>query len=339
MNIQEACSILGIEEGSSKDEVKKAFKKKAIEYHPDKNKAADAEQKFKDINNAYQLLDKHGTIPISTNVNSEFYDHSADFAEELRRRMDFMNFGFGRPIQFHSNPIIIPLDIPFEMSVLGGVKEINYERTIKCNACNNGKISVNKVKCTKCEGKGYRTYGTDDKNLPCTTCGGTGSISNNINCKECGGSGTRKSLDTLKITIPPGVISSTKLILKNKGNYNDTMNIYDNVIVVISVLPDKELQLSGNDVISVIEISLLEALQGTKKTIRTVKGDKILAFKPKTKNKETIRVAGFGVPPNGAHTIIVNVSYPDNVDELINVLINKQEPQLEEISGVQNEER
>jgi molecular chaperone DnaJ len=339
MNIQEACNLLGIELGASKEDAKKAFRKKASEYHPDKNSSEGAEQKFKEINSAYQLVEKHGTTPQHSNVSSEFYEHGEHLAEELRRRMNVnvnFGFGFGRPVQFRSEPIIVSAEIPFDVAVLGGKKEIVYERSVKCEACTGGKISTNKVMCPKCGGHGHRKYGSDDRELPCTTCGATGYTTNGVTCTECQGSGIRKSIDTLKVSIPPGMESGIRLILKGKGNYNTTIGHYDNVIAIISVLSDHDMQLSNGDVISVIELSLLEALQGTKKIVRTVKGEKTLAFKPKTRHRDTIRVAGFGVPPHGAHTVVVNVSYPDNVDDIIDVLNNKDKPDLEEISGIQS---
>lgn len=339
MNIQEACNVLGIRSGDSKEDAKKAFRKKAAEYHPDKNNnSKEAEEKFKEINSAYQLIDKHGTTAPPFTVSSDLYDHSDHLAEELRRRMNNFfpgsNFGFGNPNQIRSEPIIVPVEVPFEMAVLGGKKDITYERTVKCESCTGGKVSTNKKMCQKCGGHGHRKYGSDDKELPCTTCNATGYISNSEQCEFCKGSGTQNRVDTLRVTIPPGAQSGLRLILKGKGNYRSS--IYDNVIVVLSVLPDHDMKLSGADVISVIELSLLEALQGTKKKLRTVKGEKTLAFKPKTKHRDTVRVAGFGVPPYGAHIVVVNVSYPEDVSDIIDILETKTEPEPEEVSGVQS---
>ncbi len=238
MNIQEACNILGIELGASPDEAKKAFRKKAAEYHPDKNQSEGAEAKFKEINAAYQLVEKHGTVPQTQNVGSEFYDHGDHLAEEIRRRMN-INFGFGRPNYIRSEPIIVSIDIPFEVAVLGGSKDVTYERTIKCEACNAGKVETNKVKCKKCDGKGHRKYGEVNKELPCTTCGGSGYTCTKSSCRECNESGIRKSVRYFfKVTIPPGMESGVRLILKGKGNYNALIGQYDNVIAVISVTPD-----------------------------------------------------------------------------------------------------
>jgi molecular chaperone DnaJ len=352
MNTHQACALLEIPVGASIDDVKKAFKKKAAEYHPDRNKAEDAEAKFKEVNEAYQLLEKHGTIPAAfSDVSSQFYNHSDHLAEELRRQMDqvfnnqVFNIHFGQPNRIPSEPIIVQVEVPFEMAVLGGKKEITYERSVKCEACSGGHVSSGggKELCQKCGGQGKRKYAKaafssgDDKELPCTNCKGTGYISSSsqIPCSECSGSGVKKSVDTLRVSVPPGVQSGLRLILQGKGHYR-LGGYYDNVLAVISVLPDHDMQLSGEDVISVVELNLLEALQGTKRKLRTVKGEKTLTFKPKTRHRDTVKVSGFGVPPNGTHTFIVNVSYPDDVTDLIRVLENKNEPVPEEISGVQS---
>lgn len=347
MNIQEACQLLDVPIGSSTEDVKKAFKKKAMEYHPDRNKSEGAEAKFKKINEAYQLLEKHGTNPPDPrNVASEFYTHDAHFAEELRRHMhfafnqqngfQFFNNFHGNPTRINSEPIVIHTEVPFEMSILGGKKEITFERTVVCK-CPTSDI---KNTCPKCDGRGYRTYGQDDKELPCNTCKTSGFI--NDVCPVCEGSGVKKIVDTLKVTIPPGVESGMRLVLNGRGNYIklpphiEQREMYGNVIVILHILADHDMQRSGDDVIGVVELSLLEALKGTKKKIRTVKGEKTLSFKPKMKNKDTIRVSGFGVPPEGAHVVVVNVSYPDDVSGIIETLECIQEPELEEISGTQD---
>jgi molecular chaperone DnaJ len=331
MNIQDAYKILGIKPGATKEEAKKAFREKAAKYHPDKNNnSKEAEDKFKEINSAYQLIDK-GEIS-----QRQYYDHSGHLAEELRRRMNdfFPGSNFGN--RFVSEPIIINIEIPFEMSILGGKKDITYERKIKCESCSLGQVQVNKVMCPKCNGHGYRKYSDDENNLPCTKCKATGYISNSIPCEKCNGTSNQNSVDTLRVKIPPGVMSGVRLVLKGKGNYRT--GFYDNVIVIISVMPDRDMQLSNGDVISVVELSLLEALQGTKKKLRTVKGEKTLTFKPKIKHRDTVKVSGFGVPPYGSHTVVVNVSYPDDVSDIVELLKTKDEPEPEEILGVQSQE-
>lgn len=329
MNINEACNLLGIPTNSSADDVKKAFRKKAAEYHPDRNSDKDAEVKFKAINEAYQLLDKNGTDP---------YDDDDFLLRKLREEM-MRNFGGsvrvnlnGRPSVVNSEPIIVPIEISFETSIIGGKKDITYERDVKCSYCSDGNVFGTDV-CDKCKGFGWRTYGNDHRELPCTTCGGTGKTKHK--CGSCNGSGSVKRTDSVKISIPPGSSSGMRMILKGMGNYR-SVGIYDNVIAVIHVIKDKDMELNGDDVISTVELSLLEALRGTKKKLRTIKGEKLLSFQPKTRHKDTVRVGGYGVPPYGSHIVIVEVKYPDDVSGVIKALESTKEGEPEEILGEQN---
>lgn len=350
MNTHDACNILGVPLGASIEEIKKAFKKQAVQFHPDRNKDEGAEQKFKEINEAFQFLEKYGSAT-STNPTHDNYDHGDHLADELRRRMsdlfntefvgrtnpfsntEFANRNpFGTPRQAGVPPIVISAEVPFDMSVLGGRKEVVFERLVKCDSCEDGKMMAqNKTMCQKCGGHGKRKYGNDSKELPCTGCSGTGYQSTTVSCNVCNGKGSSKQSASLNVVVPSGVENGTRLSLKGKGDYISNNN-YGNVSVIISVIPDPEMQLNGKDVISVVEISLLEALKGTKKKLRTVRGEKTLSFKPKTKHRDTIRVSGFGVPPNGAHSFLININYPEDVDNIINVL---EQNTPEEISDKQ----
>ncbi len=330
MNVHEACSLLGVQVGASVDDVKSAFKKMAAKYHPDRNKDEGAEDHFKQINSAYQFLEKNGTNPpIFNDVASPFYSSGDHLAEELRRQMSevFFHQNF---VNISGPPIIVRKEIPFETSVLGGQTEIVYTRTVKCSGCLDGKT---KIKCPKCNGLGRRKYGIgpvtpdgsaspeDNRELPCNGCKGTGFATGAI-CGFCNGTSKKKTSESIWVTIPPGITEGARITLKGLGNYR-AKDIYDNLIISIGVLPsDKGLTLSGADVISTVELSLLEALKGTKKELYTVKGNKVLEFKPKIRNGDRVRVSGFGVGQNGAHVFVVSVNYPEDVSEIINVLEN-----------------
>ena len=342
MNHNEAFSILGIEEGASMDEVRKAFRKKAAEFHPDRNKDPGAEDKFKTINEASQFLEKNGTTAVDV-PNVDFNVAVEDIFKDIFFRqgnggMPFNGAGIpfgGRRYTYQTQeapPIVVSLEVPFDMFVTGGKKEVRYLRNVKCTECSNGKKTTD---CIRCAGKGYRKYGEgpdpgtfrrvgSEKELPCTTCKGTGKVASGpSSCDSCGSSGFSKSSFSTSVSIPPGIQNGVRLIVPNVGNYNSN-GTYDPIHVAISVIPDKDMQLAGIDVISVVEVSLLEALKGTKKRLRTVRGEKTLAIPPKTKNKDTIKVHGFGVPPMGSHVFCINVSYPDDVQGLIDVLDKKE---------------
>jgi molecular chaperone DnaJ len=321
MNTHDACALLGLPIGASGTDVKAAFKKKAIEYHPDRNKSPDAEDKFKKINEAFQLLEKFGTSPPAFNdLKSPFYNTADHLAEELRRQMDEV---FNKKFtNIPGPPIAVKADIPFEMSIVGGRKDISYSRLVKCFDCNNANI---KTTCIKCNGTGKRKYGSgaiqpaDNRELPCNGCKGTGYSTSGV-CQSCNGTFKKRIKEDISIPIPAGIENGTILTLNGRGNYR-TKDLYDSLVVMINVLPNENgLILDGSDVISTVELSLLEALQGTKKNLRTIRGDKVLEFKPKIRNGDRVRVSGFGVPPNGAHVFVINVTYPEDVSDLISVL-------------------
>jgi DnaJ-class molecular chaperone len=144
-------------------------------------------------------------------------------------------------------------------------------------------------------------------------------------CNICRGTSKKKHIETIPVTIKPGTVNGSRIQMKGLGNYL-IRDMYGDLIIIINVKENADgLTLSGEDVISVVELSLLEALKGTKKSLRTIKGEKVLEFKPKIRNGDRIRVSGFGVPPNGAHIFVVNVTYPEDVSELIETL-EKKEP-------------
>ena len=322
MNFQMACDLLGVPLGASDIDVKSAFKRMAIQYHPDRNNSLNATDKFKEINAAYQFLEKNGTSPpVVSDIKSPFYNISDHLADEFQRKMDEI---FNRDSTNHSGPpIFVSVDISFKQAVLGCSVEISYTRISRCQSC---KYGIKKVPCTKCGGTGSRKYGTgavrsaDQRELPCNACIGSGFIVNNGLCSVCHGSFRKQANETINVQIPAGITNGTQKILNGMGNYR-CKEIYDDVIMTISVLPDVNgLILSGSDVISTVELSLLEALKGTKKSLHTIKGEKVLEFKPKIRNGERVRVSGFGVPSTGAHIFIVNVIYPEDVSKLIDVL-------------------
>jgi molecular chaperone DnaJ len=275
MNTTEACDLLGIPVGASADEVKKAFKKKAIEFHPDKNKDPGAEEKFKKINEANQFLEKNGTAPNQNPFNMPFggvHNINDQINDYFRHVYIHQQYQQADP----SNHIYVDVPVTFAESVLGAEKQVEYERKVKCNKCQGD------PNCSNCNGK------------------------NEITVKEI-----------LKISIVPGTTSVTKN-LRNKGHFN-----LGQLYVKIRAAKDKDMRLEGADIVSNITLTLLEALQGVKKTVRTIKGEKVLTLGPKTKNGDIIRVNGFGVPPFGSHIIKIAVEYPEDVTKIIEILEGK----------------
>jgi len=187
MDIQQACSLLGLETGASTDDVEKAFKKLAIKHHPDKNKGKEneAEKNFKKVSEAYHFLKEHGTIPVEPMRGGGGFDGGLnDIFQQFINVQDFS--GPFRRTATSRNIINIKatIDISFDESITGCNKEVNYSRKSKCRACDGtGYGQTVEGPCKKCDGKG--SVHVRGKDLPCTGCGGTGVSKSSFACNSC----------------------------------------------------------------------------------------------------------------------------------------------------------
>lgn len=325
MDTVQACQILGIEVGASKEDVDKAFKKMAVKYHPDKNKdnQEEAEAKFKEANQAYQLLKEYGTQP-RVNFGPSFNDISSrDFMNDFFS-VNFSNFT--GPFRRQSMRREIPMgvvDISFVESISGCRKEIPITRQVNCTTCNGSGVTqlISDVKCEKC--KGEKRVNVNGKDLPCTRCGATGFAKRNSACGDCNQTGSKTETKRVIVGIPAGVESGNSIRIKGEGGIiNGTPA---DAILRVSVEKDPDLQKDGNDVISCITIPLLDALKGCSKEVRTAYGSKTLKIKPGIKNNDTVRVRGFGVGNAGSHVFNIKVEYPNDTEPLIELLENYPE--------------
>lgn len=330
MNVQEACGILGIQLGCDIQEADKAFKKLAVKFHPDKNKAQDSEEKFKKINEAYQFLKKNGT-----SIQNNSFGFNAGYGME-----DFISSFFRHNVQDFSGPfrrttvnsvyIKGTIDISFSESITGCEKSILLKRKEVCSTCSGTGVShtVSGV-CKRCNGD--KKIKVNGKELPCTGCGGTGFGKNSLSCSTCNGQKVINQEKEIRVSIPAGVKSGEKLRIPGVGDY--VQGRYTDAIYQVAVEKDQEFKRQGNDVISNITISLLESLKGSSKDVNTCYGKKTLKIKAGIKNFDTIRVKGFGVGNSGYHIFKVNVTYPKNTQPIIDLLENYPEDDIEEIEG------
>lgn len=321
MNLQEAYKLLDVKEGATEDEVNKAFRKLAIKYHPDKNKddPVSSEKKFKEINEAFQTInnpEKFRDSGVSQQNNGgQGFDMSDIFRHVINQQHQAQNRQ--KPIAHAS------VNVNFTESVLGCGKDITFERYEKCNGCNGngGQSSVDN--CLNCSGTGHKEviHGNMRMVQVCEVCRGSGKKFNN--CVSCAGVGAKKQSFTCNVNFPGGLESGQKIRLEGAGNFEMSTNSGDMrspVIISVDVERDIDMKIENENVVSTITIDLLEALKGVNKKVRTVKGDLTLKVRARTKNKDTLRVGGYGVGGAGSHLFNINVEYPENIDDLINIL-------------------
>jgi molecular chaperone DnaJ len=309
MRRDEAFKILELSPDVSEDEIKKKFKQLAKTYHPDINKNSDAEEKFKKVNEAYSVIkkgeDEHSSSsPFSWSSSGSFDPFN----------MNFVNVDFQSSKQINADDVYNEVNIIFAESVLGCEKNLSYKRTIKCDACNgNGAIKENNG-CNSCNslGRTVRRQGNMLITSICTSC--LGKIKTKP-CQSCSTNGFIHSELSISIKIPPGIKNNNVLRLQNMGNYCGSVfmgsNEYTSCYVTCHVEHDDELSLVNNDVVSNKNISLLEALSGCAKKVKTINGEQEINIPPMFKNKDEIILPKLGIAGIGSQRIIINIEYPD----------------------------
>lgn len=299
MKLNEAYTVIGLAPGATPEETKKQYRKLTKEFHPDINKAPDASEKFKKINEAYQCIQNgKGSDPEPFNP-------------------------FGRSqTTYHIEHIKLSTIISFKESVFGCKKELKFTRTSKCNNCNgDGAVPVNNG-CTACGGRGQSVVRNGNAVFiqACQKCHGqTGSTP----CKQCDSNGSIQAEATVNVSIPGGVVNNNILRLSGMGNYIGSFIAFEqnsDVHLHITVTPEPGLSIKGQDVVSFLELSLVEALEGCTREIKTVSGNKKIEISPLSRHHDEIKIPKLGVSQVGAHKVILDVLYPKDTFKLIEML-------------------
>jgi molecular chaperone DnaJ len=333
--------ILGISKGASDDEIKKAFRKLAIKYHPDKNKGdKEAEEKFKEINEAYQVLtdpqkksqyDQYGTTDFSGGFDGGF-----DFSEMGGFGDIFDTFfgggGFSSNRSRRNGPargadIEYNLSLTFEEAVFGVEKEITINRHEHCDTCNGtgAKPGTSPKTCSKCGGSGQvRTQ----RNTPlgsfvsmstCDKCGGKGNVIESP-CADCHGSGKQRKSRKIKVNIPAGVDNGNVLPLRGQGEHGANGGPPGDLYINIKVGSHPVFKRKGFDIHIETHISFAKAVLGTELKVPTVDGDVKYPVPSGTQSGTVFRLKAKGVPRvnssgRGDQYVTVIVDVPKNLNE------------------------
>jgi molecular chaperone DnaJ len=215
--------------------------------------------------------------------------------------------------------------ISFKDSVLGCNQELKFNRQSKCVDCDGQGSQLLNNGCQLCGGKGTLTMqrGNMIFTQTCNKCHGN---SQTENCNKCNASGFIDVETSVSVNIPGGILNKTVLRMGGMGNYAGGimgLDQYTDAHLHIHVTPDDQLSLLGGDVISNLEISLLEALQGSKKVVKTILGESQIDIKPMSRNKDEVIISQMGVNRVGNQRIILDVKYPKDISKLIGVLDTK----------------
>ena len=348
--------ILEISRNANGDEIKKAFRKLALKYHPDRN-AGDkkAELKFKQINEAYQVLSDEQKRAIYDRYGKDGLDgrfgsgggFSADF--DLSDIFDsFFGGGFSgrsqkkRYSEKYSADLEIPINLEFNEAVFGCEKEIKFDQKVPCKTCNatGSKDGKNKT-CHHCGGSGRITRGNGFMNIvqECPYCQGSGEVISEP-CPDCNAKAYKIEKQTVKITIPEGVDNGMRMRVAGKGNIG-TNGIQGDLYVSINVKEDKHFIRHNDDVYIEIPVFFTQAVLGESIKIPTLRGEAELKLPVGAKDKqqfifENEGIKGVNSRKKGRLVAQISIQTPDKLNDEQEELLNKLQASFGIESGKSN---
>lgn len=320
--------VLGVEKGASKDEIKKGYRKLAVQYHPDKNPGdKEAEEKFKEATEAYEVLsddskrqiyDQYGFAGLDGMAGGAGggYSHAyADFSDlfggmgggfgdifenlfggtSSRRRTERSNQGAS---------LRYDLEISFKDAAYGTKAEIAFQHQETCETCHGtgGADGAKRKTCSTCQGSGQvrRSAGFFSVSQPCPTCHGEGSVIENP-CKACSGSGTQLKRKKVLITVPAGVEDGKRITIPKQGDVGKNGGPAGDLIVFIHVQPHKIFERNGADLYCAIPITVMQAAIGGEIFITSLDDKKIkLKIPAGVQYGKMLKIQGEGVPYTGS---------------------------------------
>jgi molecular chaperone DnaJ len=333
--------ILGVSRDAGKEDIKRAYRRLARKYHPDVNKEPGAEEHFKEINRAYEILsepetrnryDRFGEAGVSGGAAGFDADNMGGFADIFETIFSgFGGMGGQATARRRTGPtrgedLRLDFKLKFREAVFGGEKEIRIRHLETCQTCkgSGARPGTGSRTCTTCSGTGQvrratRTpFGTFAQVSVCPTCDGAGEVIEE-KCDVCGGSGRRQETKKLKITIPAGVDNGMKLRVAREGDAGLKGGPPGDLFVYLTVETDAEFQREGNDIKSNISISYIQAILGCTIKVNTVDGQEDLTIPAGTQPNTVLILENKGVPKlgnpvsRGDHRITVKISIPTRV--------------------------
>ncbi len=355
--------VLEISRDANKDEIKKAYRKLALKYHPDRNQGdKEAEEKFKLVNEAYQALgdekkrsiyDRYGKSGLDSQGFSHYSDmNSEDIMDDLSSIFESVfgggfGGGFGRSRQRKQNKY--PLDIEttitleFNEAIFGCKKEINYTYKKPCEACEGtGSLDKKTETCSACGGKGqvYYRQGFMTFSQPCDVCNGSGKVIKN-KCPKCNGKGFVEDNAKVTVDIPEGIDNNNQIRITGKGNINSNGEKGD-LYVRVLVKEDEHFVRHNDDIYIEVPIFFTQAALGETITIPTLKGKDELKLPVGTNDKQQFTFKRKGV--KNVHTkregnliVQIQIIYPKKINSKQKELLKKLQDSFGYESNLKNE--
>jgi molecular chaperone DnaJ len=345
--------LLGVERTATAADIKKAFRAKARELHPDVSENPDAETLFKEVVEAYEVLNdserrelydrfghaglrSQGFTPTAFDFGSLGDLFSAFFGDDL--------FGVGGRSRAAARGADVAAEVEIELvdSARGATRDVPIRVAVACSSCqgSGAEPGTDPVACPLCGGAGRvqevsnTVFGQFIRAHTCRRCGGTGRVVEHP-CHTCDGAGRVVEERTLNLDIPPGIHDGQRIRLGGEGHAGELGGRAGDLYVLVRVRPDSRFVREGHDLISTVDLTMTQAALGASVTVPTIDGDVELEFEPGTQPGEVRVLRGSGMPVlqgrgRGDHRLLVNVGVPRRLSDEQRRLLEQFEASADE---------
>jgi molecular chaperone DnaJ len=361
MSKRDFYDILGVAKSSSAEEIKKAYRKLAIKFHPDKNPDdKSAEDKFKEAAEAYEILsnpekkqryDHYGHAGVGGASGGGGGQGGMNMEDIFSQFGDIFGGGGGSPFESFfggggqqsrggrrvskGTNLRIKVKLTLEEIANGAEKKIKVNKQVVCKTCDGSgaKDRSSISTCNTCGGSGSvrrvtnTILGQMQTTSTCPTCNGSGSQITS-KCTSCHGEGTVRGEETITINIPAGVVDGMQLSMSGKGNAAPNGGVPGDLIILIEEIPHETLKREGNNIVYDLHISIIDAALGFSAEVPTIDGKAKLKIEPGTQSGKLLRLKGKGIPEvnsyqRGDEIIHVNIWTPKALSSDERVMLEK----------------
>jgi molecular chaperone DnaJ len=331
--------VLGLSPGASERDIKRAFRRLARELHPDVSDHPDAQERFREAAEAYEVLSKPATRELYdrfghdglrtggfrptdfdfTNLSDIF---SVFFGEDL-----FGPGPGGRRTAARGGDVMAEVEIALAEAATGVTKSVPFPVVVTCATCQGtgAKPETTPERCPRCAGSGRlqsvssSVFGQFVRTQTCPECRGAGEVVHDP-CPDCGGAGRVREERTLDVEIPPGIHDGQRIRLSGEGHAGALGGRAGDVYVLVRVRPDPRFVRDGNDTVATVDVTMTQAALGTTIAVPTLDGDVEVEVEAGTQPGQLIVLRGRGMPVlqgfgRGDHRVLVNVGVPRNLSD------------------------
>jgi molecular chaperone DnaJ len=343
--------ILGIEPGASDKEIKSAFRRLARELHPDVSDHPEAQERFREAAEAYEVLSKPETRELYDRYGHEGLRTGGFRPSDFANIADLFSTFFGDELfggagagsrRARGADVMTEVEVELEEAARGIKREVRIPVAVPCQTCGatGAAPGTSPETCPACGGSGRlqsvssSIFGQFIRTQTCGECNGAGEVVATP-CPGCKGTRRRTEERSLEVDVPPGIHDGQRIRLSGEGHAGELGGRAGDAYVLVHVRPDPRFVRDGNDIISTVDLTMSEAALGAQTTVPTLDGEVELEFKPGTQAGEIRVLRGKGMPVlqgfgHGDHRLLVNVAVPRNLSD-------EQRRLLEEFARAEHE--